>query len=99
MSVIRGNLVGTTMSPEKIAERIGGGGSAGAAVLYTEQNLTGAQKQQARANIEAVSENDFDAAIEPLEQGINYLNELVGDIETALDSILAIQNELIGGDA
>lgn len=27
MSKIRGNLVGTTMSPEKIAERIGGGGN------------------------------------------------------------------------
>lgn len=28
-----------------------------------------------------------------------YVDENVGDIETALDSIIAIQNELIGGDS
>ena len=29
----------------------------------------------------------------------NYIDESIGDIETALDSIIAIQNSLIGGDS
>ena len=57
MRKIRGNLVGTTMSPEKIAERIGGGGggSAEGAVLYNApQNLPPEKQAQARDNINAV---------------------------------------------
>lgn len=37
----------------------GGGGSAGAAVLYTEQNLTGTQKAQARENIGAADAEEL----------------------------------------
>ena len=61
MSVIRGNLVGTTMSPERIAERIGGtGGSAEGAVLYTPQELTEEQREQARQNIDVPSWSVYD---------------------------------------
>ena len=64
---IRGNVVGTTIKPEK--------------AIVKATNLTEEQKAQARENIGALSQ------------------EAIGDIETALDSIIAIQNELIGGDA
>jgi hypothetical protein len=62
----------------------GGGGSADGAVLYTEQILEAEQKAQARENIGAVD--------------AEKVEKYIGDIETALDSVIAIQNELIGGD-
>ena len=43
------------------------------------------------------TDNLFGEYIPPLENNINALDERVGNIDTALDSILAIQNELIGG--
>ena len=34
-----------------------------------------------------------------MDRGIAALDETVGDIQTALDSIIAVQNSLIGGGA
>lgn len=34
-----------------------------------------------------------------IENNTELPNEIIGDIETALDEIIAIQNQLIGGDA
>lgn len=34
-----------------------------------------------------------------MDQAIGDLCECVGDVDTALDGIIAIQNELIGGDS
>ena len=51
-------------------------------VSYSEQYLINEEKAQARENIGAASKDDVDS--------------LVGDIETALDSIISIQNELMG---
>ena len=39
------------------------------------------------------------AQLNHIEEGIIALDEQVGDIETALDAIIAMQNELIGGDS
>ena len=44
-----------------------------------------------------VERDEFDLRIEPIENDINNIFDNIGDIESALDSILAIQNELIGG--
>ena len=37
--------------------------------------------------------------IEAVNEANTYTNEKLGDIDTALDSIIEIQNSLIGGDA
>ena len=39
----------------------------------------------------------LDAAVDENSADINQIDEQIGNIETALDSILAIQNQLIGG--
>lgn len=81
---IRGNTVGTTMSPQRIGDRIGGtGGSADGAVLYTPQTLTEEQREQARQNIDVPSYYEFEAArddirinktaIEELHQGYRHI--------------------------
>lgn len=41
MSKIRGNLIGTTMAPEKIAERVGGGGGGVAPLIVAYYDQTG----------------------------------------------------------
>lgn len=46
---IQGNTIGTPIKPEKVIEKCGG------AVLYTEQQLTTKQQEQARNNIRAVA--------------------------------------------
>lgn len=63
---VRGNVVGTTIKPEK--------------TLIKATGLTEEEKVRARENIGATSA------------------EIIGDIETALDNIIAIQNSLIGGE-
>lgn len=46
------------------------------------------------SQIKGAGEHDY-----PLCQAVeDYVGEQVGDIETALDSIIAIQNSLMGGD-
>lgn len=40
---------------------------------------------------------DFEERTTPIENNVADIIETIGDIETALDAILAIQNELIGG--
>lgn len=59
----------------------GGGGSVDLSNYYTKDE----------------TDNLFGEYIPPLENDIGALYEQVGNIETALDDILAIQNELIGG--
>jgi hypothetical protein len=44
-----------------------------------------------------VTQEEFQLRIEPIENDINDIYDEIGKIDTALDSILAIQNELIGG--
>jgi hypothetical protein len=39
------------------------------------------------------------SAVTRLERQVDTNTESIGNIETALDAIIAIQNELIGGDA
>lgn len=77
------------------------------AVLYTEQFLTLEQKHQARRNIGAASVYETVAYVpqtfDPELQAQARANigaasaEDIGDIETALDAIIAIQETLIGG--
>lgn len=57
------------------------------AVLYTAQTLTDEQKVQARENIGAADAEEF-----------SQLSAEIGDIDTALDNIIALQNSYIGGD-
>lgn len=40
---------------------------------------------------------DFEERVTPIENNVADILEDIGDIDTALDAILAIQNELIGG--
>lgn len=44
-----------------------------------------------------VPREEFNLRVDPIENDINNIYDEIGDIDTALDSILAIQNELIGG--
>lgn len=46
-----------------------------------------------------VSREEFDREIKKLSDDISALDKTVGDIESALDSIIEIQNSLIGGEA
>lgn len=80
----------------------GSGSGSAEAVLYTKQALTDGQMEQARKNIDAVSGERFSTVetdVSNLKSDTNDLFDMVGDIETALDSIIAIQNSLIGGDS
>lgn len=43
--------------------------------------------------------NDFNYTASSFNERINEVEQQLGDVETALDSIIAIQNGLIGGDA
>ena len=64
-------------------------------VQYTQagSELTESQKADARQNIDAASNLDILA----VEQLIDALDSKVGDIETALDAIIALQNDIING--
>jgi hypothetical protein len=86
---IRGNTVGTPIKPEKAVVKC--------------QNLTEEEKAQARENIgasaihigtEPPTDPNVTLWVDTDEEGIDSL----GDIETALDAIIEIQNSLIGGD-
>jgi hypothetical protein len=46
---------------------------------------------------EYVPREEFTLRVEPIENDIDNIYQEIGDIDTALESILAIQNELIGG--
>ena len=79
---IRGNTVGTTMSPDKIGERNG-------AVLYAPQELDDDQKAQARENIYAPSFADFDELSLTVSRNRNELEEAdyqLGQRVTALEN-------------
>ena len=111
------------MKPEKIGDRIGGGGSSGSYELpiATETTLGGVTvvpKTDAMTQFVGADKNGrlwiepSEVDPMPIQDGMTqavgmdesgclwtYPSADVGDIETALDSIIAIQNELIGGDA
>lgn len=78
----------------------GGGGSADLSGYYTKDEIDTFRVQD-EINMERHVGMRLDEAfgeyIPPLENDIGALEEQVGNIDTALDSILAIQNELIGG--
>lgn len=95
MNVIRGNLVGTNQRPEN--------------VLVRATELTEEQKAQARANIGAASVDqigsgsgsvNLDTTLTKSGQAADAkaVGDKLGPIESTLDSIIAIQNSLIGGD-
>ena len=44
-----------------------------------------------------VPRDEFTLRVEPIENDINNIYEGIGDIETAIDSILAIQETIVGG--
>ena len=121
MRKIRGNTVGTTMSPEKIADLIGGGGG------MTDEEFAAKVEGVITADvdewgpiagsIEAVAEYSASWVAEmmmeqhdllrPDEDNGGYIRNVptidefdtaIGDIESALDGIIAIQTNLIGGD-
>lgn len=78
----------------------GGGGSVDLSNYYTKDEIDTFRVQD-EMNMERHVGMRLDEAfgeyIPPLENDIGALEEQVGDIETALDAILAIQNELMGG--
>ena len=121
MRKIRGNTVGTTMNPEKIAEMIGGGGG------MTDEEFAAKVEEVITADVaewgpiayavEDVAEYSADWVSEmkmeqhdllrPDEDNGGYIRNVptidefdtaIGDIESALDGIIAMQTELIGGD-
>ena len=55
-----------------------GSGGSGAAVLYTAQQLTDSQRQQARQNIGAVSTADFNAALGEVNAALAEMDEVIG---------------------
>ena len=81
-TIIRGNVVGTTMSPESIANRIGGGGGG-----ITEEQLV--ETLANYATLEDVNSN--------LGEAKAYTDEVVGDIESALDELHTYAQGLING--
>ena len=66
----------------------GGGGGSADAVLYTEQNLTPEQQEQARENIGAVSEELFDGLLKPVYNELRY-STTTGVCISATDGSLA----------
>lgn len=81
---IRGNTVGTTMKPEKVVEKAGGFDLSN---YYTKDQVDHKLQQYVSPMISTIQSHD---------ESITVLNGEVGDISTALDSIIAIQDELIG---
>ena len=69
----------------------------GAAQMQTAIENSNAEKEYYKINdmTDPTSINDFNY---PTTQAVaNYVTDQMGSIETALDSIIAIQNEIIGG--
>ena len=84
---IRGSVVGTNQKPAK--------------VIVKATDLTEEQKAQARENIGAAQIVDgltTDVTTWSSEYICYFIDSSVGNIDSALDSIIAIQNSLIGGD-
>ena len=75
-------------------------------VLYKEQTLTEEEKAQARQNIGAAAEGEGGGSSvqtdwnQTDETKADYIRNKpdIGNIDLALNSIIAIQNKLIGGD-
>lgn len=87
---IRGNTVGTNIKPERVLEK------AGVTPELAEQVATNSENINNLTNDYSALMNDVYIVLTPM---VNANTESIGKIETALDAILAIQNELIGGDA
>lgn len=85
---IRGNTVGTNIKPERVLEKAG---------------VTPELAEQVAENTHLVGValnmcSGLTSAMDRTEQQVANNTESIGNIETALDAILTIQNELIGGD-
>ena len=118
---IRGNVIGTTMKPEKIAERIGGGGGANALIVTIEGDKASHTSDDIHDHIEngglvylhadfplyvSLTDVDYSRAVFTYHDGTRYeidqdgnvtIHESeIGNISTALDQIIEIQEELIG---
>lgn len=65
------------------------------AVLFIKQNLTEEQKTQARSNIGAPSS----VYVNIIRDEVAANTSAIGDIDTALDAIIALQNSIIGGES
>lgn len=92
---IRGNTVGTTTprpdwnqsNPRKADFIL----NKPDVVLCVEQNLSEPQKEQARKNINAVS-------VSRLNNELDSISADMGNIDSALDAIIAMQESIIGGE-
>lgn len=92
---IIGVTVGTPISPSKIKAEIG-------TSLATPNTLVKRDDDGDIALPETQSEGYITEELDYAVSGKavkRYVDEKLGDIDTALDAILAIQNSLIGGDA
>ena len=80
----------------------GGGGGGGEISIDTEMSDTSKNAVQNKVIKKYVDEGlDKKASLESVnshELDISYLMEQVGNIDSALDNIIEIQNSLIGGD-
>lgn len=113
MSKIIGNTVGTTMNPKKIAPNLGllliQETENGDVILTTKDNkpliLSPYELNISPYYLSFKNSNPLQGfkVVAPTERddAVNkrYVDELVGDVEEALDNILALENALIGGDA
>ena len=63
------------------------------AYFVAKENTIPLRKANGQLTVKETPEDDSDAASK------KYVDNLVGDIETALDSIIAIQNSILGGNA
>lgn len=77
--------------------------------LTSATELTDSEKTDIRANIGAASTEEFERTaadvsslimdVTNFDSRVSTVEEKIGDIDSALDAILAMHNELIGGDA
>lgn len=110
MNKIIGNLVGTTLPQIKVDEVLDANSSnaiANKVVAEFRQDFDnqsegyGQQFDNYKARITEMEERfgSLESIVEQNEQACLETAKKVGDIDTALDRIIEIQNSLIGGDA
>lgn len=67
---------------------------------YVDEQVEGLQFEIERVESEAINQvNNVSARVSDNEMRIVFIEEQVGNIDSALDNIIEIQNSLIGGDA
>lgn len=97
---IRGNTVGTPMKPEKVVEAAGGG-TVDLSNYYTKDESDGIVEQAKNDFIQFLTEMDYPSKAYVYEEAESVaeivVSREIGDISTALDHIIELQEELIGG--